>query len=686
MLNTYSDFSRVIAALVACLFVVGFLGPIGNKDIWWHLYAGQWMLDHQAYLNEEIATFANHGAHWPNFSWLFQLIAASVYLLASEPGLLVLKGILLALVVWGLCRAIAVSWLTLILLLICLSAYFQLNGWYYYLRPHLFEAAFLTFSIVYFSRNSDFKDYWKLGILILLWSNSHASAVVGVPALLLHYIGGLKLWRSDFVEFKKRLIVAVMLGLLIFATPNGFNILGVVFSHSGGDLMYEYITEWEKTPLPHIYYVLIFMAVVVFVASKRISVAELFLIGVFLYLALGSKRFFFELGIVLIRPTVIGMQLLLQNAHRQYALGVTAVLLLSFVLMTFVARSDAYAFNRYASVDYPVRLDQLPHASVGMLGEIADSADREIRVWNAYGYGGYITWRGQGKVKIFIDGRTPTVHPEENLFLNIASYTEPVLLDHLADAHDADAILLPSYLKLVKPVDDSVWALVAFDRASTLYVKRELLASIVTGITPLDFDPFSKSAAALAENNSVRKSALENLLQIDERNALAWYHLGVLQAAIGSAVERESLDDAVSSLKKALFWDPNYGIAAIKLAQIEQLLGVSAHDISSSLAPLVDRPRHFRIVDDQYWVAAIFLEAGLPHKALKALSPKQSMSRQVLDKDMDVWLVRATAHAMMGNKERMQRALRIAENLIVLESDNAEERFQQVSASLRGSP
>ena len=175
------------------------------------------------------------GAHWPNFAWLFQVSVALVERLAGEWGLLALKAMAWWLIFTLLFRAIGscgapLSWI-FPALLFSWQLLPSMN-----LRPHLFEGVFLAVAILLMQKTRGRRYLWLSGGLILLWANTHASVVVGAAALALQWLLG-KAFRWPGRR-------ALLLSALVFATPNGLDILGVLLGHAQADYLAAYIREW----------------------------------------------------------------------------------------------------------------------------------------------------------------------------------------------------------------------------------------------------------------------------------------------------------------------------------------------------------------------------------------------------------------------------------------------------------
>lgn len=65
-----------------------------DSDIWWHLRAGTWILEHHAIPRVDPFTFGSIGRPWIDLHWLFQLALVSAYRVGGVAGLILLAATL----------------------------------------------------------------------------------------------------------------------------------------------------------------------------------------------------------------------------------------------------------------------------------------------------------------------------------------------------------------------------------------------------------------------------------------------------------------------------------------------------------------------------------------------------------------------------------------------------------------
>ena len=91
---------RIERLTFACFLVVPLflsLFPIVNRDIGFHLQAGEWIWNRGEIPTADPFSYTAVGRPWVDSHWLFQVIAFAVHSAAGLPGLVILRvGIVLA--------------------------------------------------------------------------------------------------------------------------------------------------------------------------------------------------------------------------------------------------------------------------------------------------------------------------------------------------------------------------------------------------------------------------------------------------------------------------------------------------------------------------------------------------------------------------------------------------------------
>ena len=168
-----------------------------DNDVWWHLRAGEWILQNGRVPDRDPFSFPSRDRPWVDHSWLFQIVLLLIYRGGGVPGIILLAAALAAAAVLvalsGRPRGaplvvVLLGWLPALLLAADRFA----------VRPEtvslLFLAAYLAIIVRLDERP---RLAWLLPFLQLLWVNTHGLFVFG-PIVLGFWLvdrAGRLLWQ-----------------------------------------------------------------------------------------------------------------------------------------------------------------------------------------------------------------------------------------------------------------------------------------------------------------------------------------------------------------------------------------------------------------------------------------------------------------------------------------------------------
>ncbi|MBI5415695.1 MAG: tetratricopeptide repeat protein [Candidatus Omnitrophica bacterium] len=171
-----------IAFLFGCLFLAASI-EIKDLDLWLHLGAGRYILEHHRIPLQDIFSCTVSGTPWINHEWLFQVLVWSVYQSAGFDGLIGLQILVIA-VTFALLLMLGYdrerqSGAVFVLLLVILIYQFRFT-----LRPEIFSLLFFVVDvyILAFHLNSR-RALWALFLVQVLWTNMHGFFILG-PVLV----------------------------------------------------------------------------------------------------------------------------------------------------------------------------------------------------------------------------------------------------------------------------------------------------------------------------------------------------------------------------------------------------------------------------------------------------------------------------------------------------------------------
>ena len=483
-LQKYVAFGLVL--LVCCLYVYFGLEKITSFDVWWHLASGRWMFQHHAIITRDPFSFTHYGERWYNTAWLFQWFIYLIYTHFGFAGLVIFKSGIVFLFFLVLCWIARVKggnwWLFTLLALIVL---FVAKG-RFYLRPHIISYVYIALSFLFLELyRQKGRIHWVVPLvpLELLWVNIHGSFIL-LPLIIGAYAVFPILKGERKVVGQLAALVALVV-LASFVNPFGPWIYKVPLRHQMMKETTYLINEWKRfspvsllnfgvNPVLNVGFFLFLLGVLL---SFRLEAFLLLLFGA--YLMFSHVRFI-PLFFLFSYPFAFdGLRRLGAKRIAKYVF----IPLLLLVLVGF------YSPVKRLNVGFSYDRNHYPDALCTFIKHTGIRGN----VFNIYGYGGFIIWNNWPDIKVFIDGRTPTLHTGRDFFLFDRSLKNPKTFWRLVWQYEINSVLIKKKHPLAKYLmEDPFWVLVCFDRENVLFVRKEPFESIVKshGVTdiPLDFD------------------------------------------------------------------------------------------------------------------------------------------------------------------------------------------------------
>ncbi|MBI4676758.1 MAG: hypothetical protein HY748_04175 [Elusimicrobia bacterium] len=259
------------AALLSCL---PFLLPLYNPDLFWHLSAGRWMVEHGRLVREDFLSYTMQGAPWADFEWLSQVFYYGVHALGGMAGLWLLKAALMAVsaaVLVGTLRLHGVPGPALAAAVVAWSAGNLPRA---DLRPDQFSV--IGFGLLYLGVERVRLQRRRVGprgiaaafVGFALWTNFHAGCLFGFLLLACCVLAAAAERRWSEAITLAGVAAAAFLGTLV--NPSGVGPYLVMLEHwwSRADLS-RHIQEWSATTFSNRFHqpfwaiLLAFLAVVV---------------------------------------------------------------------------------------------------------------------------------------------------------------------------------------------------------------------------------------------------------------------------------------------------------------------------------------------------------------------------------------------------------------------------------------
>ncbi len=420
----------VIWAMVALagIFLAANLLPVAPNDFWWHVRAGQWMVEHTLIPTTDLFSFTRAGQPWVYQAWIAEIASALVLRAGGLPLVLLLHALTLT-AGYGLlllaCRRAAGGDLRSAAIATLLAAFASPN---WNVRPQIASIPLFALTLYLLERNAGRQEggqvarsgrarlwqdpwLWILPPLFAFWANTHGGFVFGLALLGACALAEGYEWLRRKRPFPLQLaVVAALCGLATLATPTGFGMADYVlgFVRHPATLMgnLEFTSPTIRYLDGQAFFGFTVLWVVVLVASRyRPAPRETIRLLLFAALALMARRNMIWFCLAAAPPLAAGLHTWVgRMASRRRAgpgraglnralallIGVLAILSLPWLRPYLPIRSLAHD---YLAGGTPVKAVQF----------LCNDA-RPRRTFNEQGYGSYLIWACPA-LPVFIDTR-----------------------------------------------------------------------------------------------------------------------------------------------------------------------------------------------------------------------------------------------------------------------------------------
>jgi hypothetical protein len=464
----------------ALLFLSFSYTEMQGSDLWWHIAAGREILQTRTLWLVDAWSYSSAGADWLNHEWLADLIYYGWVSLWGVPSLVYWKWLVVvgAFVVlqWVLYRQSGSAGASFI----CAALAIAVAAPFIDIRPHLYTL--LNFSLLLLLTLNRRSPTWLLVLLFVLWVNLHGGFFFGIMAL------GVLLfpWRDMRVETIRG---AVTVGLICVAAcvlnPSGiqsfwFPLTYAFESESPYRGLGEWLSPWVEGGIrsPLFFWMagatpLVALAYVVPAVRRNVKIPweGLILCGLTLAMAVTSRRFIplFAMSFALVAAPLLGLALTRAREDRWgLALAIPALAFAAWRMAPYpLAAGPAY---HYLTAEYSYPVDTLDFMRANNL---------RGNVYALYNWGGYIHWRSDGDLKVFIDGRADTIYDDQTYLDYVDVLGMKPGWESKIQESGAEYVLWPKYgyggpAKLQLLSRSGRWQRVYQDSVSVLLARRGL--------------------------------------------------------------------------------------------------------------------------------------------------------------------------------------------------------------------
>lgn len=395
--------------------------PLSDGDFWWHLKAGEYIINTRSIPKTDFFSFTNYGRAWVAHEWLSEAIFYSIYEKLGFNVLIVVFAVLTALAFWIAFKRSQSHPL--------IGGFATLLGVWTVLptigvRPRVFT---LLLSSVYlaillrYARRGEGRYLWWLVPLMALWVNLHGGFLVGLVLIGLVMIGiPLDAWangeklKTTWPPLKTLSMVLVGCMLAVLLNPHGIWIYKFPFEIFLSPIQQQTVNDWlspnfhqsEAVPL----ILLIFLTIAALALSpKRPRLSDLTFFLATLYMTLKSQRHMAILALVAAPmmadylqnwvTSIFGGRMFSPANSTSSNMGrkttfYVVLFLLPLLAFTWKLTVTVFSAPSQLAIDAPVK-------AVGYLkqNQITGNTFTDPNIW-----GGYLIWE-MPENPVYIDGR-----------------------------------------------------------------------------------------------------------------------------------------------------------------------------------------------------------------------------------------------------------------------------------------
>lgn len=460
---------------------------LGDGDTYWHIAAGQWILEHRSIPTHDHFSHTMRGTVWTAHEWLSEVLLAIAHDSAGMgSGVVGLTALAFAATLALLNRALLKSMEPVHALLFTAFA-FAMTAAHLIARPHIIAMPLMmiwTIGLVRASESGHAPSLWLLPVMTL-WANLHGGFTLGLALALAFAVEGILMAKhgNHFKSTVKSWTIFLVLSMgSALITPHG--IQGIFFTwqmlfHTPYAL--GLIAEWQSPNFQKIQlleiWLLAGLALVMYKGFRLPPIRLVLLLGL-LHLALKHSRNVELLGLLtpLFLASPLSAQLRLAQGAKQNVESVDAF----FKKLAQPAGRVPITLTLVALLSLTIGMSHVrplqPPESAAPIHAIEAAQEAGIKgaVLNSYHWGGYLIYRG---IPPFIDGRAD-MYGDDFIreYVEALALTRTDGLDKLVSKYKIGWTLLPPDSPAVALLDHLPdWRRLYADKTAVVHVKAPAL-------------------------------------------------------------------------------------------------------------------------------------------------------------------------------------------------------------------
>lgn len=498
------------------------------------------MVKHHVFLWSDVFSWSLAGTGWINFEWAAEISAYLLTTIAGLSGLIVAKalmGLVSLTLLFRLLKRNKAGGLVLFVLM--------------WLGYHVLQVRLCTrielFSFIFFpallllvhTARENLQQKWLPFLTFatfILWANTHAGFAYGLVLIGCFSIG--TRWSHDSpigIKTIDRMFIGALLGSLV--NPWGFHLFAIFLQHAsdfknGVDVLAEWgAPTFADAPAFWTTFVLGSVAVVT-ILMKRQRTLYAWIPAFVVFAVFGARYLRTTSYLAFIALPLVGLWM------SQYTLK-TAMTTILTVIVGGLLWFEKPFFR------WPVSFPIVDARSIPQGGlEFLDQHKINGRLFNSYGFGGFVEWKDPHTRPVFMDGRYiffPLVSAYQDIMLgkqkeisadNWAHYFNDLGVDYVLTKYEPlrlhRAWDLPvkheSAMNIMFPQTD--WALVYWDDACLVFLKRHAaFENVIAQYEYKTLKPYDAPAMInlVAAKPQLRPAIEQELTRHDQEFGPSWY-------------------------------------------------------------------------------------------------------------------------------------------------------------------
>ncbi|MEM9254075.1 MAG: hypothetical protein AAGA91_01425 [Pseudomonadota bacterium] len=420
---------------------------MAGSDMWWHIAAGREILQTQTLWMVDDWSYTAHGNDWLNHEWLAGIMYYLWVSLWGVQAIVYWKWLILGLTFLTLQYTLGRDSGSALAGFLCAAIAAAIAAPFLDVRPHIYTLLFYALLLLIAHRRRP--RLYLLLPLFIVWVNLHGGFFFGLMALAILLFP----WRNfTLPSLRSAVFIGLLCLLAALLNPSGLGTFFYPLKYAFDETSpFKQLAEWLppfspggiQSPLFFVFMWAPIGALVYFLPAvrRRLDVPweGLALMLLTLAMAVTSRRFIpiYAMSMALAMAPLLGLMIetLLAGGRGRLVkplLACGALLFGLYRLQPYPLQSGPAFHYLTAEYSYPVDLMNMVEAN-GLHG----------KVFAYYNWGGYLHWRTDGDMKVYIDGRADTIYDADtyNNYVTVLG-SKPGWME-IIEADQPDYILWP---------------------------------------------------------------------------------------------------------------------------------------------------------------------------------------------------------------------------------------------------